>query len=101
MARNIYKNPESKTVNQKQGPRVGNGFEQGTKRADFIKEKTSGFRTALADVVMNALTARSPNDFVDPKVEGLHSNTGPKRNPTAGGTEYNVKSKNALRKITK
>ena len=94
------KNPQTKSINQKQGPRVGNGFENGTKRADFIKEKTSGYRTELADVVMNALTARAPDDKVDPKVEGLHANTGPKRNPTAGGTEYNVR-KPAPRKITK
>lgn len=98
---NKYTNPQAKSINQRRGPTIGNGFDQGTKRADFIKDKTSGFRTELADVVMRALEARSPDDHIDPKVEGLHSNTGPKRNPTAGGTKYNVPTGNALRKITK
>ena len=102
MAKNIYTNPEARTINQKQGPRTGNGFENGTKRADFIKEKTSGFRTALSDMINTALTARGTGmkPFIDPAVEGLHSDTGPKANPTAGGTEYNVR-KPAPRKITR
>ena len=51
---------------------------------------------------MKALTARGDGmkPSIDPAVEGLHSDTGPKRNPTAGGTEYNVR-KPAPRKITR
>ena len=94
-------NPQNKSINQKRGPTVGNSS-LGNKRADFIKEKTSGFRTELSDVIMNALTARG--DGMKPKlipaVDGLHTDTGPKRNPTAGGTKYNVKTK-APGKITK
>jgi len=93
---------QDKPINQKRGPTVGNGGDNGTKRADFIKSKTSGFRTELSDVIMNALTARGKGmkPYIDPAVEGLHADTGPKRNPTAGGTEYNVR-KPAPRKITK
>ena len=51
-------------------------------------------------MVMKALEARNPGFFYDPKVEGLHADTGPKRNPTAGGTEYN-RTVRAPKKITK
>jgi hypothetical protein len=96
------KNPQSKSINQKQGPRVGNGFSDGTKRADFIKEKSGPWRTELADMVMNALTARGDGmkPHIEMDVEGLHADTGPKRNPTAGGTKYNVRTK-APGKITR
>lgn len=100
MAKNTYKNPEEKKINQAQGPRVGNGMDNGTKRGTFLKEKQGGERVALADMVMKALEARDPGYFYDPKVEGLHADTGPKRNPTAGGTEYN-KTVRAPKKITK
>jgi hypothetical protein len=95
------KNMQDKPINQKRGPTVGNSS-MGTKRADFIKEKTGPFRTELADTIMNALTARGDGmkPKIIPAVEGLHTDTGPKRNPTAGGTKYNVKTK-APGKITK
>ena len=101
MAKDIYKNTQERPINQKQGPRMGNGLDNGTKRSSFIKEKASGWRQDNANMIMRALEARDPKDFVDPKLEGLHSDTGPKRNPTAGGTKYNVASGQALRKITK
>ena len=53
----------------------------------------------MADVVMAALERRDPKDYIDPRVEPLHADTGPKRNPTAGGTKYNVKTR-APRKIS-
>ena len=95
------KNMQSKPINQKRGPTTGNG-DNGTKRQDFITEKTGPFRTELADTIMNALTARGEGmkPKIIPAVEGLHTDTGPKRNPTAGGTKYNVKTK-APGKITK
>lgn len=96
----IYKNPEEKSINQKQGPRVGNGIDNNPKRSAFLKSKTTGEKTELADMVMRALEARDPKDYIDPKVEGLHADTGPKRNPTAGGTKYNVTTRQP-RKITK
>ena len=94
------KNPQEKKINQSQGPRSGNKNLDKSKRDSFIREKSSGFREELANTVMRALEARNPDDKVDPRVEGLHSNTGPKSNPTAGGTEYNVR-KPAPRKITR
>ena len=89
MAKDIYKNPESKSVNQTQGPRRGN---EGTteKRSKFIESKSGTHQTDLAKFVLDALEGRNPKDFVDPKVEPLSSNRGPKANPTAGGTKYNV-----------
>ena len=94
-------NPQAKTINQSRGPTVGNG-DNGDKRKAFIADKSTGFRSELADTIMTALTGRGTGmkPFVDPAVEGLHADTGPKRNPTAGGTRYNVKSK-APGKITK
>jgi hypothetical protein len=93
------KNPQSKSINQGRGPTVGNQ-NPGSKRGSFIKEKTSGFREGLADFVMSALERRDPKDYIDPKVEPLDADRGPKSNPTAGGTRYNVKTK-APGKITK
>lgn len=97
------KNPQSKPINQKRGPTTGNGG-QTVKRSEFLaaKESVGNERSKLADFVMNALTRRgdgmkpSTADYAEP----LDADRGPKRNPTAGGTEYNVK-KSAPRKITK
>jgi hypothetical protein len=81
----------SKSINQAQGPRTGN---MGTpsKRATFVKEKASSGneKSALANFVMDALANRGAGmqGKIDPAVEGISSNTGPKRNPTAGGTHY-------------
>ena len=88
------KNPQDKPVNQAQGPRSGNAG-SAEKRDAFLKEKTSGFRTELADMINRALTGRGDGmkPKIDPTVEGLHSDTGPKANPTAGGTKYNVKAR--------
>jgi len=88
------KNMQAKSINQSRGPTVGNG-DNGAKRKDFIADKSTGFRTELADTIMNALAGRGTGmkPHIDPAVEGLHADTGPKRNPTAGGTKYNVKSK--------
>ena len=93
------KNPQAKPINQGRGPTTGNQS-VGSKRSEFLAAKQGGEKVELANMIMSALEARSPDDKVDPKVEGLHSNTGPKRNPTAGGTEYNVR-KPAARKITR
>jgi len=91
---NKYTNPEAKNVNQKQGPRTGNN---GTpeKRTTFIKEKSGEWREEIAGKIMSALETRGRGmkPYIDPAVEGLHSDTGPKHNPTAGGTKYNVRVK--------
>jgi hypothetical protein len=94
MARDKYKNPEAKNVNQKQGPRTGNTGDS-AKRTTFIKEKSGEWREAIANRIMTALEGRGTGmkPYIDPAVEGLHADTGPKRNPTAGGTKYNVRTK--------
>ena len=88
------KNPQEKSINQKRGPTTGNGG-QTEKRRTFIEEKSGGWREQMADTVMSALETRGRGvkPYVDPAVEGLHSDTGPKSNPTAGGTKYNVKTR--------
>jgi hypothetical protein len=92
------KNPQAKAINQKRGPTTGN---QGTtsKRDDFMaaKSTSSSEKSALADMVMSALETRGRGmkPFIDPTVEGLHSNTnvGPKKNSTADGSKLPSKYK--------
>jgi hypothetical protein len=92
------KNPQAKAINQKRGPTTGN---QGTssKRNDFMAAKsTSGSeKSALADMVISALETRGRGmkPYIDPTVEGLHSNTnvGPKKNSTADGSKLPSKYK--------
>ena len=101
------RNPQSKPINQKRGPTTGNGTD-GTKRQTFIAEKadSGNERTRLADFVMDALGMRGKGmaPSIDPALENINSSssksTGISRNPTAGGTKYNVRSKTAG-KITK
>jgi len=80
-------NPQSKPINQKRGPTTGNGG-TGSKRQDFMaeKSKSSSEKAQLANMVTSALEMRGRGQFggrTNPALEGLHSNTGPKRNPTA------------------
>ena len=76
-------NPESKEINQKRGPTTGNGGNP-TKRKEFIAEKahSSSEKGMLAKMVTDALEMRGRGQAATPKpaLEGLHSNTGPKRN---------------------
>lgn len=92
MARDIYKNPNQKAINQNQGPRTGNSG-TASKRSAHLEDKAGSKSTDLAKFVLDALEGRNPADFVDPKVEPLSANRGPKANPTAGGTKYNVYTK--------
>jgi hypothetical protein len=90
-------NPNSvSNVDAAQGPRNGNAGSP-AKRAVFVKEKASSGneRSSLANFVMDALAGRGAGmkPHIDPTVEGISSNTGPKRNPTAGGTHYKTTSK--------
>jgi hypothetical protein len=90
-------NPNSvSNVDAAQGPRTGNMGTPG-KRAVFVKEKASSGneKSALANMVMDALAGRGAGmkPHIDSTVEGLHSDTGPKRNPTAGGTHYKMTSR--------
>ena len=88
------KNPEAKPINQGRGPTTGNQ-NPGSKRSDFVKSKETGEKPALAKFVLDALGDRG----VDMKpsrmaaTEPLDADRGPKRNPTAGGTEYVMRNK--------
>ena len=92
------KNPQATAINQKRGPTMGN---EGTssKRNDFMKMKStsSGEKSQLADMVISALETRGRGmkPYIDPAVEGLHSNTnvGPKKNSTADGSKLPSKFK--------
>jgi hypothetical protein len=87
------RNMQAKPINQGRGPTTGNA---GTpaKRSKFMSEKasTGSEKSAIADMIMGALEGRGAGmqGKIDPTVEGLHSDTGPKRNPTAGGTHYKM-----------
>ena len=87
------KNMQAKAINQAQGPRMGNAG-SADKRATFVKEKASSGneKSAIANMITDALTGRGAGmqGRIDPTVEGLHADTGPKRNPTAGGTHYKM-----------
>ena len=87
------RNMQAKPINQSQGPRTGNAG-SAAKRATFVKDKASSGneKSAIADMITAALEGRGAGmqGKIDPTVEGLHSDTGPKRNPTAGGTHYKM-----------
>ena len=90
---NRTSNPKRAEINQAQGPRMGNAGNK-TKQATFIREKASSNneKSALANMISDALAGRGAGmqGKIDRTVEGLHSDTGPKRNPTAGGTHYRM-----------
>jgi hypothetical protein len=90
-------NPQGgKAINQKRGPTTGNAG-NATKRKDFIAEKnaSSSEKGELARMVTDALEmrGRGQSGRTNPALEGLHSNTGPKRNPTADGSKLPSKYK--------
>ena len=95
------KNPQAKAINQKRGPVTGNAGTP-SKRDDFMaaKSDSGSEKSALADMVMSALETRGRGmkPFIDPTVEGLHSNTGPKKNPTANGSKLPSKYKKPITK---
>ena len=90
-------NPQGgKAINQKRGPTVGN-VATGSKRADFMKAKStsSSEKATLANMVTGALEMRGRGQAgtTNPALEGLHSNTGPKVNPTSNGSKLPGKYK--------
>ena len=89
-------NPQAKPINQKRGPTTGNAGTM-SKRKDFeaAKSKSSSEKAVLANMVTDALEmrGRGMNGKVAPYLEGLHSNTGPKVNPTANGSKLPSKYK--------
>ena len=88
------KNMQAKPINQGRGPTTGN-LNPGSKRATFVKAKDSGEKPALAKFVLDALGDRGV-DMKPYKMAGtepLDADRGPKRNPTAGGTQYETRSR--------
>jgi len=87
------RNMQAKPINQGRGPTTGNAG-TASKRSKFMTEKatTGSEKSAIADMIMGALEGRGAGmqGKIDKTVEGLHSDTGPKRNPTAGGTHYKM-----------
>lgn len=90
-------NPQgNKEINQKRGPTTGNAGSM-TKRDTYVAEKTasSGEKAVLAKMVTDALEMRGRGQAgtTNPALEGLHSNTGPKKNSTADGSKLPSKYK--------
>jgi len=83
-------------INQDRGPTTGNAGTP-SKRSDFMaaKDKVSSERAKLANMVTSALEMRGRGTAatVNPALEGLHSTTGTKRNPTADGSKLPSKFK--------
>jgi hypothetical protein len=79
-------NPQAKPINQKRGPTTGNNGTP-SKRKEFMAEKSkvNSERATIANMITDALANRGRGQAAktNPALEGLHSNTGPKRNPTA------------------
>ena len=90
-------NPQGgKPINQKRGPTAGNAGSM-TKRNAFMdaKSTSSSEKATLAKMVTDALEMRGRGQAgsTNPALEGLHSNTGPKVNPTANGSKLPGKYK--------
>jgi hypothetical protein len=85
--RTSTKNMQAREINQRRGPTTGNE-NPGTKRADFMSEKsrTGSEKAALATMITDAVAARGRGmkGFRDPAVEGLHADTNVGRGPTRG-----------------
>ena len=86
----------NKEINQKRGPTTGNAGSM-KKRDTYVAEKTasSSEKSVLANMVTSALEMRGRGQAgkTNPALEGLHSNTGPKKNPTADGSKLPAKYK--------
>jgi hypothetical protein len=89
MSKTQTSNPKEASVNQKQGPRTGNAG-NAEKRSKFMAEKSNqgSEKQALANSVLAALEQRGirAKPSIDPAVENLKPNVGPKVNPTANGS---------------
>ena len=87
MARISTKNMQSRDINQKRGPTVGNEA-TGSKRADFMSEKakSGSEKSELANMITDAVASRGTGmkGFRDASTEGLHTKTNVGRGPTKG-----------------
>lgn len=90
------RNPQAKAINQKRGPTTGNSGTP-SKRSTFMSEKSTvnSERATIANMITNALEMRGRGQAgsTNPALEGVHSNTGPKKNPTADGAKLPSKYK--------
>jgi hypothetical protein len=86
----------NKEINQKRGPTTGNAGTM-SKRNTYVAEKdaSSGEKSKLAGMITSALEMRGRGQAgkTNPALEGIHSNTGPKTNPTANGSKLSAKYK--------
>lgn len=80
-------NPQSKPINQRRGPTVGNTA-TGAKRDEFMaaKSKSGSERSALANMVTDAVAnrGRKMQSFRDPAVEPVKARVNVGRGPTRG-----------------
>jgi len=86
----------TKNINQKRGPTTGNAGTPSKRDAFLSAKSASGSeKSALAKVVTDALEMRGRGQAgrTNPALEGMHSNTGPKTNPTANGSKLPGKYK--------
>lgn len=90
------RNPQAKAINQKRGPTTGNSGTP-SKRSTFMSEKSTvnSERAIVANMITSALEMRGRGQAgkTNPALEGIHSNTGPKKNPTADGAKLPSKYK--------
>lgn len=90
------RNPQAKAINQKRGPTTGNSGTP-SKRSTFMTEKSTvnSERATIANMITSALEMRGRGQAgkTNPALEGVHSNTGPKKNPTADGAKLPGKYK--------
>jgi len=95
------RNPQAKAINQKRGPTTGNSGTP-SKRSTFMTEKSTvnSERAVIADMITDALSMRGRGQAgtTNPALEGVHSNTGPKSNPTANGSKLSSKYKKPITK---
>ena len=86
----------NKEINQKRGPTTGNAGTM-SKRNTYVAEKdaSSGEKSKLAGMITSALEMRGRGQAgkINPALESIHSNTGPKVNPTANGSKLSAKYK--------
>ena len=95
-------NPQGgKPINQKRGPTTGNAGTP-SKRNTFMTEKSTvnSERATIANMITDALSMRGRGQAgtTNPALEGVHSNTGPKSNPTANGSKLSSKYKKPITK---
>ena len=86
-------NPQSKAINQKRGPTTGNAGTMSKRNAFMDAKSTSSSEKSVLE-----MRGRGQAGKTNPALEGLHSNTGPKTNPTSNGSKLSSKYKKPITK---